>query len=54
MLRLALVFLVWIASTTQVLDEAELRHLTETNVRTIVPDHGGRDRHIAQHPPDER
>ena len=45
MFRLALVFTIWMASTTHALDEhfadddAELRLLTETNVRTIVPAH---------------
>lgn len=64
MFRLTLVFAIWMASTTQTLDEryadhdagqraAELRLLTETNVRTIVPAHA-RDRQRSARSPDER
>lgn len=60
MFRLALVFLIWIASTGEALDEpmaqeraAELRLLTETNVRTIVPAHA-RDRYRSPRSPDQR
>lgn len=47
MLRLTLVFVVWIASTAAPLERPEavrLARLTDTNVRTILPaDHGCAD-----------
>jgi hypothetical protein len=60
MLRLAAVFIVWIASTAQAFDDTDMNHdvelralLTNTNGRTILP-HVRADRSESELRQDER